>query len=317
MLTRLQIDGFKNLREVHLRFGPLTCIAGRNGVGKSNLFDAIAFLGDLASMPLLKAAVRVRGTGGRLAGVRHIFGHYGSDTPSISFVAEMVVPRQVLDDFDRNAAATATCLRYSLRLALKHGGADSDAGESLYIESERLEALSLEHATAALHFGPSKAWCKRYLLGPGNRTTPFIATQDGAITLFGDKGSKGRPPAAPASKTPQTVLSGVNSSTHPTALAARRELQSWHLLQLEPTALRAPDEYNGDKSISATGQHLPNALRRIGCQFQLANLLSELIPGVISVEVDSDEARQQRTLQVRMRDRQLYDASALSDGTLT
>jgi AAA15 family ATPase/GTPase len=34
MLTRLQIKGFKNLREVDLHFGPFTCIAGRNGVGK-------------------------------------------------------------------------------------------------------------------------------------------------------------------------------------------------------------------------------------------------------------------------------------------
>lgn len=44
MLTRLQIKGFKNLRDVDLHFGPFTCIAGRNGVGKSNLFDAITFL---------------------------------------------------------------------------------------------------------------------------------------------------------------------------------------------------------------------------------------------------------------------------------
>ena len=66
MLTRLQVDGFKNLREVDLRFGPLTCIAGRNGVGKK-LCDAITFLRDLSSMPLLKAATQVRGSGGRLS----------------------------------------------------------------------------------------------------------------------------------------------------------------------------------------------------------------------------------------------------------
>ena len=41
MLTRLRIEGFKNLRDVDLHFGPFTCIAGRDGVGKSNLFDAV------------------------------------------------------------------------------------------------------------------------------------------------------------------------------------------------------------------------------------------------------------------------------------
>lgn len=40
MLTRLKIRGFKNLVDVDVAFGPFTCIAGANGVGKSNLFDA-------------------------------------------------------------------------------------------------------------------------------------------------------------------------------------------------------------------------------------------------------------------------------------
>ncbi len=41
MLIRLKISGFKNLMDTDIRFGPFTCIAGANGVGKSNLFDAI------------------------------------------------------------------------------------------------------------------------------------------------------------------------------------------------------------------------------------------------------------------------------------
>lgn len=34
MLTRLKVSGFKNLVDVDVRFGPFTCIAGANGVGK-------------------------------------------------------------------------------------------------------------------------------------------------------------------------------------------------------------------------------------------------------------------------------------------
>jgi predicted ATP-binding protein involved in virulence len=56
MLTRLKVSGFKNLVDVDVRFGPFTCIAGPNGVGKSNLFDAIAFLSALAEKPLIDAA---------------------------------------------------------------------------------------------------------------------------------------------------------------------------------------------------------------------------------------------------------------------
>ncbi len=44
MITRLGVKGFKNLQSVSVPLGPLTCIAGLNGVGKSNFFDALLFL---------------------------------------------------------------------------------------------------------------------------------------------------------------------------------------------------------------------------------------------------------------------------------
>ena len=317
MLTRLQVDGFKNLRQVDLRFGPLTCIAGRNGVGKSNLFDAIALLSDLASMPLVKAATRVRGTGGRLSGIEQLFGGYGGTEPRIRMTAEMIVPRQVHDVFDRAAEATATCLRYTVALTLrKEAGAQE--GPTLHLLEEELVALSLEAAAQSLQFQPGKAWRAKYLKGPGSRTRPFIEMlPEGAIKLWGDKGGKGgRPFAVPADKSPQTVLAGINASTHPTVLAAQREMQSWRMLQLEPTALRAPDEFSAENRLSPTGGHLPNTLKRVDCHAELANLLSELIPGVLRIDVDNDEARQQRILRVTLRDRHPYDASSLSDGTL-
>ncbi len=58
MLTRLKVSGFKNLVDVDVRFGPFTCVAGANGVGKSNLFDAIRFLSAIADRPLIEAAFR-------------------------------------------------------------------------------------------------------------------------------------------------------------------------------------------------------------------------------------------------------------------
>ena len=57
MIIRLKANGFKNLVDVDVRFGPFTCIAGVNGVGKSNLFDAIRFLSALASQPLTEARI--------------------------------------------------------------------------------------------------------------------------------------------------------------------------------------------------------------------------------------------------------------------
>jgi len=53
MLTRLHVQGFKNLLDVEVYFGPFTCIVGLNAVGKSNLFDAIRFLHLLTEKTLL------------------------------------------------------------------------------------------------------------------------------------------------------------------------------------------------------------------------------------------------------------------------
>lgn len=60
MLPRLEVDGFKNLVGFTADFSPYTCIAGPNGTGKSNIFDAIHFLSLLANHSILDAAVRVR-----------------------------------------------------------------------------------------------------------------------------------------------------------------------------------------------------------------------------------------------------------------
>ena len=46
----------------------------------------------------------------------------------------------------------------------------------------------------------------------------------------------------------------------PTALLARREMQSWRLLQLESSALREPDEFTTPPGLGSDGSHLPATL---------------------------------------------------------
>lgn len=60
MHLKLEVDGFKNLIDFAVSFGPFTCIGGENGVGKSNVFDAIQFLSLIADGSLLNAAQEVR-----------------------------------------------------------------------------------------------------------------------------------------------------------------------------------------------------------------------------------------------------------------
>jgi predicted ATPase len=119
MLTRLKVTGFKNLVDVDVRFGPFTCIAGANGVGKSNLLDAISFLSALADLTLSEAALSVRDAG-RSDDIRSLFHRAGDRYDSeISLEAEMIVPRQGGDDLGQMAEAAITFLRYSVGLGYR------------------------------------------------------------------------------------------------------------------------------------------------------------------------------------------------------
>ena len=333
MLTRLQVSGFKNLVDVDVRFGPFTCIAGANGTGKSNLFDAIQFLSRLASDTFVDAAASIRAEDDKASSVQSLFHRIGSEyADSISFTAEMIIPDNGEDDLGQMAKASITFVRYSLELVYR---VDEDLpfSGSFELIREDLEQINLREASRHVKFQHSaKDW--RDSVVKGRRTAPFISSVDHegqrVIRLHQDGGSSGRPQSFSASKLPRTVLSTVNASESPTALLARREMQSWRLLQLEPSSLRRPDEFMTPPGMRPDGSHLPAtlyALAQYGNQAdsddhdtwvyeQIALRLSELIDEVFEVSIDRDEKRQLLTLQVQDRNGTTYPARSLSDGTL-
>lgn len=325
MLTRLKVNGFKNLAEVDVRFGPFTCIAGANGVGKSNLFDAIFFLSALADRPLMDAAKCVRDEHRRSTDVNSLFLKVGNKhVDEMSFEAEMIVPPEGSDDLGQPAHATITFLRYTLVLQCRpHSGHPST--QQLEVKREELRHINISEARTHLAFDHNKPWRESAIRG--RRTGgAFISTegQDGSrsVKLHQDQGG-GRPRALAATTLPRTVLSSADALEAPTALLARREMQSWRLLQLEPTALRQSDPFHSPVHIAANGGHLASTLYHLArsgdeeaVYAQVANRLSQLVEDIHSVHVDVDQKRELFTLQIVDRDRNIHAARALSDGTL-
>lgn len=338
MLTRLNVRGFKNLTDVDIRFGPFTCIAGTNGVGKSNLFEAIRFLSALADKTLMEAASCVRDEEGRATDVRGLFFRAAGQNPSpMFFEVEMIVPEEGLDDLGQKAKATITFLRYALQLGYRNGK-NPGGGGNLELLKEELVHINIGDAAKHLLF-PHRAskWAKAVVKGSRRNNAPFISTtgrdKDRKIRLHQD-GRKGRPLDRLAETLPRTVLSATNAAENPTAFLARREMRLWQFLQLEPSALRAPDEFSAPARLGPNGSHLPATVYRLASHAhdahpgqdslqhqarvyqQMANRLAALIDDVHELKIDRDERRELLTLTVSGRDGIAYPARALSDGTL-
>jgi predicted ATPase len=332
MLTRLKVSGFKNLLDVDIHFGPFTCIAGGNGVGKSNLFDAIQFLSALADTTLVDAALSVRGERGRGSDVRDIFFRYGETrVPELSLLAEMLVKEQGVDDLGQAATAAITFVRYEITLALE--------GHHIVLRKEQLDRINLGEAYKHLPFPHKPAWRKSVV--SGRRTSPFLSTESEGdriyVALHQDQGEGykggGRKRHYLASTLPRTVLSTANAAESSTAVLVRREIQSWSLLQLEPSALRAPDAFTAPRFLASNGAHLPATLARLArldvtkqdgamdaeaasVYAEAANRLAELVEGVDSLRVDVDPRREMLTLVLKDLHGTSHEARSLSDGTL-
>lgn len=360
MITRMKISGFKNIVDLDVHFGPFTCIAGANGIGKSNLFDAITFLSFLSEKTFIEAAMSVRGEGGRASDVRHLF-HRNGDIYSntMSFEVELIIPAEGIDDYGQPAKASITSLRYKITLAYKQDDNHPSQG-MVELVHESLEPIKKGDAAKCFLFSQKAGtWINSAITGR-RAGGPFISTtkkeSDQLIQMHQDSGGqmhqgsgdgekkkwrRGSGRSFRAAALPRTVLSSAtNAVESPTALLVRREMQSWRMLQLEPSALRKPDDITSPRRLGANGAHLPATLYRLaGCSQQdaedaakqsdgeqtdiesqvyaeLANQLSELIDDVNTVRVDRDEKRDLLTLEVVDRNGTAHPARSLSDGTL-
>ena len=312
MLISLSVKNFKSIREAHVRFGPFTCFIGHNGVGKSNLFDAIHFLSALTYRDISEAATEVRRTSdGGYSPLDLVFGR--DPRRKIELSADMVVPPLVQDDFGESAKPSTTLLTYTVRLRY---ALESDR---LLVEYESLTHAKLGDFRSFIGFDSSREFRKSVALG-GRWGGPLISTKRDRIQLHGDGGSRGRP--APVGRSPLTVVGGTNTSDYPTVLAAKREMSSWRVLHLEPSAMRTPDTRSASPHVSASGGHIPATLdalvaRDPDARAEILYRLRQLNSDIVEVGVYSDDVRDQLALRARVRgvDNWLYGRS-LSDGTL-
>jgi len=323
MITRIKINGFKSLLDTELYFGPFTCIAGANAIGKSNFFDAIVFLSHLADNTVLHSAKSIRSENQKHSNIKDVFFRSGNQyLETIRFEIDMVVSKTAEDDLGQKAEASITSLRYILELKLND---DANEKEPIEIVREELKPITLTETRKKIYFEKSKEWVDSVVSGR-RASTPFISTDGDKIKLHSDSKDKrgGRTTEFIAKKMPRTLLSTVTAES-PTAFLARHEMRSWMMLQFEPSALRQPNSIFEVKNstITAVGHNLPATLYRLHNEHNekdiyqlLTNRLKELVDNVDEIMVDNDEKRDLLTLHIRLKDGLILPAQSLSDGTL-
>jgi predicted ATPase len=335
VLIRLKIDGFKNLQDVDLRFGPFTCIAGTNGVGKSNLFDAIQFLSALATGSLLEASRSVRDDRSipyRGNEAKSLFQRIGDRVrPVMNFEAVMIVPPNAVDEMGQTATASATVLCYKTQLKFRTDEQEIRLRGPLEIVHESLSPIPRSNINDHIFFPHKKVgWLDGVAMGRRPNSIPFISTsEDGSTVRIHQDGNQGNPRNRQASTLTRTILSAAEAPEAPTVVCARQEMSSWRILQLEPTALRNPDPLNATPRQGARGDGLPATLYRLAhgeileaaegepdVYIRLASTLRRFLPELRRVEVERDDRHETLSLLATLKDGSRLSARSLSDGTL-
>jgi predicted ATPase len=340
MLTRLHVKGFKNLVETEVHFGPFTCVAGANAVGKSNLFDAIRFLSLLANGKLDEAARAIRAEGARNADIKSLFTRNADGSIGImEFDLDMIVPFTAADDLRQEATASISFLNYKISLAYRNDPQERRRNGELELLSESLDYIKQGSAKERLAFPYAKTWLDSVMRG--RKTSRLISTDRAedamVVTLHMDGLSRNAPNHKRgsgykrlASQLPRTVLSAADADS-PTVLCARAEMQRWEMVQLEPSAMRESDSIHQPPGISPAGGHMAATLYDLGrgqspqgedvdaeaAYQRVGNKLAELIGDVGSVRVDVDERRELLTIYLSDRFGAETSARSLSDGTLS
>ncbi len=324
MLTRLRISGFKNLADVDIRFGPFTCVAGANGAGKSNLFDAIRFLSALADMPVMDAARQVRYESGTHADTKALF-HcaHKQRRRTIRLEAEFIIPQTGIDNLGRTVIARHTVFSYAVTLTY---ASKQQGNGRIRLTSEKLKLLGAENCCAFSH---SPAWFKSVIKISKPRGTYIQRvrqTDSGQYAIVLKRENGAQVISAEADKLERTLLSDVTAKDNPAAFLVRQELRSWRVLHLEPSLLRKPgDPDNSSRELAGDGSNLSEVLyylanrdaeQREQIYARIANQLALLIDCVHAVRVKRDKEHNALILQAAWKDRLFHDAAALSDGTL-
>ncbi len=314
MITKLEINGFKTFEDFSIVFKPFVIIAGSNGSGKSNLFDAIRLLSSLAEKDLRTAFGEQRGT------FTELFTQYSQDqrADKMQFAVELFIDSIVKDDFNKEETLGHQRLRYEIHISKRRE--ERSNLERLYVDYEELRPIKRG----------DDQWMKLHNLGDEWKSDkrslnykPYISTdKKGSVNVINIRqdGRRGGKPT-PIQDLERSVLSGVNDAFYPHAFAVREEMRHWKQFQFSPIELRKPSPMLGADFIDIEGRNLAAMLKRTeayepGILRPISRTIQNILPEIKEIYIDEDSAKSHYVLMTRSVDDRVFSSNVLSEGTL-
>lgn len=315
MITYIYIDGFKSFQNFEMYFSPYTIIAGANASGKSNLFDALAILSQLANGASLQQAFQ--NSRGEQDELFSIFND-GSRSGKITFKVEVLVDKHLADEWGQKVELEFTRFRYEIQFERF----DSPFGAQIEIVKECLSPITKKDDEWANKY-KIKNWDTWHPKTNKRRNRPYISTStiegDGRFAFIQDGEGSIKKLALDGLK--RTVLSKYNSVENPHIYAAKNEMLTWHFLQLTPNDLRTPSEIINNGFLSPTGKNLAGTLFQLKKKdpynlIAISRLMGNFMPNYVSVDVVQDEENKRLVLMITDSEGRSFSSRVLSEGTL-
>ena len=277
---------------------PMTAVIGKNGVGKSSLFDAFGFLADCLKLGVEKAC-DVRGRGGfdriRAQGIDEpieIEVYYRTDEESWPFTYELAID---LDAAGRPFVVSEQLYQYRE----EQGGAQT----LLVLAIFEGDGLAWKGVTQGKQFeegGLDRGTLSQLTIGDVSPESEFIELQDERRLAIATLGAL---------------------KQHPRIASLCGFLEGWYLSYFTPDAARSLPLAGPQRRLNAHGDNLGNVVQYMEREHpdrfeRILERITARIPGIdrISTELSPDGR-----LLLRFNDRGFTDpfyAQQMSDGTL-
>ena len=284
---------------------PLTAVIGKNGVGKSSLFDAFGFLADCLKLGV-EDACEQRGRGG-FDRIRS----QGSNGPIVFEICYRREPQSPL-------------ITYLLHIESDDTGRPRVSTEFL-LQMPRAKGVDLPGAFLYLKGGKGVAWKGDSQGEQINNSVDGGVDFDGMLIRFMEGNVDAESDDVEAVHIKNNSMLGIATLgalvQHPRIAAFREFVEGWYLSYFTPDAARSLPMAGPQRRLSIHGDNLANVVQYMQREHpdEFADILRKIagrIPGIDKIDTQRSEDGR---LLLRFNDRGFEDpfyAQQMSDGTL-